>query len=76
MDVVILDFIYLSMHLITILQFGAEGGGVIKSAAELIQYWPAYHSIIYASPGIFRDKTMDDKFMYFPNDDEQNYSSC
>ena len=23
-------------------------------------------------PGIIKDKTMDDKFMYIPNDDKQN----
>ena len=26
--------------------------------------------------GIFRDKTMDDEFIYIPNDDKLNYSSC
>ena len=25
------------------------------------------------NPGIFRDRTMDDKFMYNPNYDKQNY---
>ena len=27
------------------------------------------------SPGILRDKTMNDKFMYIPNDDKQNIPS-
>ena len=26
------------------------------------------------SPGIIRDKTMDIKFIYIPNDDKQNYN--
>ena len=28
---------------------------------------------IYVCAGIYRDKTIDDKLMYFPNDDTQNY---
>ena len=28
------------------------------------------------TPGTFRDKTMDNKLMYIPNDDKQNYPFC
>ena len=31
---------------------------------------------IICKPGILRDKTMNDKFMFTPKDDEQNYPIC
>ena len=31
------------------------------------------HSILV---GILRDRTLDDKLIYIPNDDKQNYSFC
>ena len=32
--------------------------------------------ITLSRSGILRDKTMDDEFIYIPNDDKQNYPSC
>ena len=36
------------------------------------------HSLLYDSfiSDIFRDKTMDDKLMFIPNEDNQNYPFC
>ena len=31
---------------------------------------------LYQNIGIYRDKTMADKLMHIPNDDEQNYPFC
>ena len=34
---------------------------------------PVFIYIRHVSPGILRDRTLDDKLMYLPNDDKQNY---
>ena len=40
-----------------------------------ILFGPSYRENLFPlGPGISRDKTMDDKLIYIPNDDKQNYS--
>ena len=36
--------------------------------------YPLTETKVFA--GMYRDKTMNDKLMYIPNDDKQNYHIC
>ena len=38
--------------------------------------WISKHETLLKLTGILKDKTIEDKFSYIPNDDEQNYPFC